>query len=94
MIIMSEKEEFPPQPEDAHYFLDITEEVCPFTFVHTKLLVERLKPGEIAEIRLNAGEPLDNVPRSVAEQGDRVIGIRPEDASRPQGVHRLWIRKG
>ena len=91
---MSEKEEFPVSAEDPHYFLDITKEVCPFTFVHTKLLVDRLKPGEIAEIRLNAGEPLDNVPRSVKEQGYRVIDIRPEDASRTDGVYRLWILKG
>ena len=93
MIIMWEKEEFPAGAEDAHYFLDITKEVCPFTFVHTKLLIERLKPGEIAEIRLNAGEPLHNVPRSVSEQGHTVIAIRPEDAGQPDGVHRLWIRK-
>ena len=90
---MSEKEEFPVCAEDKHYFLDITKEVCPFTFVHTKLLIDRLKPGEIAEIRLNAGEPLDNVPRSVNEQGHWVIAIRPEDASRADGIHRLWIRK-
>ena len=91
---MSEKEEFRVPSEDPHYFLDITKEVCPFTFVHTKLLVDRLKPGEIAEIRLNAGEPLDNVPRSVKEQGYRVIDIQPEDASQRDGVYRLRILKG
>ena len=75
------------------HILDITEEVCPFTFVHTKLLMERLTPGEIAEIRLNAGEPLINVPRAIEEQGDRVLRLIPEDESRPEGIHRLWVEK-
>ena len=31
-------------------FLDITSEVCPMTFVKTKLMLERLAPGAIAEV--------------------------------------------
>jgi TusA-related sulfurtransferase len=45
----------------ADYFLDITSDVCPLTFVKTKLLIERMRPGQIAEIRLSRGEPLENV---------------------------------
>ena len=51
----------------ADYFLDITEFVCPMTFVRAKLLLERMQPGEVAEIRLNAGEPLQNVAMRTSE---------------------------
>jgi len=78
----------------ADYFLDITGEVCPMTFVRTKLLTERMTPGEIAEVRLRGAEPLDNVPRSIGEQGDEVLGLEREDPAGPaDGIHRLLIRK-
>jgi TusA-related sulfurtransferase len=73
------------------YFLDITSDVCPMTFVKTKLLVERMKPGEIAEIRLNSGEPLENVPRSLAELGHVVLATLPEGGA--EGIHRLTVQK-
>jgi hypothetical protein len=92
MIIMSEKEEFRPGPEDAHYFLDIRKEVGQFTFGHTKLLIERPKPREIAKIRLNGGDPSENVPPRVAKQGGPVIAPGTEDANRGDGLHRLGSR--
>ncbi len=77
------------------FFLDITGEVCPMTFVRTKLLVERMTSGQTAEIRLKGAEPLSNVPRAVVAEGHAVLSFAPEDASRdPTSVHRLVIRKG
>jgi TusA-related sulfurtransferase len=78
----------------ADYFLDITGEVCPLTFVRTKLLIERMAAGQTAEIRLTGAEPLDNVPRSVKAEGHVVLTLEPEDpADGPSGIHRLRIRK-
>jgi TusA-related sulfurtransferase len=78
-------------PEYYDFFLDITSEVCPITFVKTKLLIERMAPGQIAEVRLNDGEPLQNVPRSVREHGHEVLSLEPEQ---PGGhIHRLRLRK-
>ena len=74
-------------------FLDITNEVCPLTFVKTKLSVERMVAGQTLEVRLNAGEPLENVPRSLAELGHIILAVEPETAGETQGVHRLWVRK-
>ena len=75
-------------------FLDITGEVCPLTFVRTKLLIERMAVGQTAEIRLTGAEPLDNVPRSVKAEGHVVLLLEPEDpAAGPCGIHRLRIRK-
>ena len=72
--------------------LDITRDVCPMTFVKTKLLLERMKAGETVEIRLTGEEPLANVPRSVAEHGHHIVSCVPEADGSP--VHLLVVRKG
>ena len=77
----------------ADHFLDITSEVCPMTFVHTRLLIEKMSSGETAEIRLKGSEPLENVPDSVTELGHTVISIEPEPGAANSGVHCLLIRK-
>ena len=78
---------------DNARFLDITGEVCPMTFVKTRLLIEKMSPGEEAEIRLMGGEPLENVPGSVAELGHSVLGVEREAGSPEPGIHRLRVRK-
>lgn len=77
----------------TRHFLDITGEVCPMTFVKTRLLIERMAAGDEAEIRLNGGEPLDNVPASVTELGHAVLGVEREPGSADPGIHRLRLRK-
>lgn len=57
--------------------LDITSEVCPMTFVKTKLLLERMAPGDTAEVLLKGVEPRDNVPRSVRDHGHEVLAMEP-----------------
>ncbi|MGE5548292.1 MAG: sulfurtransferase TusA family protein [Solirubrobacterales bacterium] len=79
--------------DPADYYLDITADLCPMTFVRTKLLVERMKSGEVAEIRLKGREPLANVPRSVAELGHTVESCTAEPGEAAEGIHRLRIRK-
>jgi len=56
--------------------LDITCEHCPMTYVKVKLLLAKLPKGEIVDITLLRGEPLENVPRSAAEDGHRIVEIR------------------
>jgi len=76
------------------YSIDITGEVCPLTFVKTKLLIERMRPGETAEVRLKGQEPLENVPRSIRDHGHSVLEMKPESAGGgPFGAHRLLLRK-
>ena len=82
--------------EIINHFLDITDDVCPMTFVRTRLLIEKMKPGETAEIRLTDGEPLENVPDSVTELGHHVLSIESEpdnDDDGGRGIHRIRIRK-
>ena len=64
------------------------------TFVKTKLAIEKLKTGEVLEVRLKGKEPLGNVPRSSVDHGHKVLSLEPEDSEQPDdGVHRLMIRK-
>ena len=81
------------QQNPGEHYLDVTDEVCPMTFVRTKLLIEKMTSGEIAVVCLNAGEPLLNVPRSVREHGHTVLALAPVDPARPDGPHRLRFRK-
>ena len=74
----------------SRYFLDIAGEVCPLTFVKAKLLLERMPEGAVAEIRLQGAEPVENVPRSLEEDGHEILGLMAEPGSI---VHRLLVRK-
>jgi TusA-related sulfurtransferase len=74
--------------------LDITSEVCPLTFVRTKLLIEHMAPGETADILLRGAEPLANVPRAVVGLGHHVLELVPLDEPEGvSGIHRMRIRK-
>jgi tRNA 2-thiouridine synthesizing protein A len=57
--------------------IDITGEVCPMTFVRTKLALERMRSGEVLSVRLKGEEPLRNVPRSARDEGHIILGIVP-----------------
>ena len=78
----------------SDFSLDITSHLCPLTFVKTKLSVERMAPGQTLEVRLMAGEPLENIPRSLVELGHTILAVEPENPDDPAGVYRLWVRKG
>jgi TusA-related sulfurtransferase len=77
----------------VEHYLDVTGEVCPMTFVRTKLLIEKMSSGETAVVCLNAGEPLANVPRSVREHGHAVLSLALADPARPDGPYLLTFRK-
>ena len=55
--------------------LDITKEHCPMTFVKTKIELSKLSEGDILEVLLAEGEPLENVPRNAKEQGYNVLSV-------------------
>lgn len=55
--------------------LDITNEHCPMTFVKTKLRLEQIESGDVLEVLLTEGEPLQSVPKTSAEQGYEVLGV-------------------
>lgn len=52
--------------------LDVTGDLCPLTWVRTKIALERMVPGDVLTVLCPAGEALENVPRSAAEAGHDV----------------------
>jgi len=74
---------------DVTATLDITREVCPMTYVRTKLKLEALGNGAVLEVFLKGSEPVKNVPRSAREEGHEVLALE----TRPDGSHRLLLRK-
>ena len=69
--------------------LDITKEHCPMTFVKTKIELSKLNEGDILEVLLAAGEPLDNVPRNAREQGYHVLSVEHVEGT----THKVIIKK-
>jgi TusA-related sulfurtransferase len=70
-------------------FLDITKEHCPMTFVKTKMQLEMMEEDDILEILLTEGEPLDNVPRTAADQGFQVL----ETTHVKDNIYKVVIKK-
>ena len=59
------------------------------TFVKAKLELEKLATGEQLEVYLSEGEPLQNVPRSAAEQEYKVREVVHVEGTR----YRVLIEK-
>ena len=76
-------------PAEADRILDITGEVCPMTFVRTRLALDAMAPGQTLLVLLRGDEPRRNVPRTAAEQGHAVLA-QDTDAA---GVTRLMLRR-
>lgn len=74
----------------ANDFLDITTVVCPITFVKVKVAMEELETGEILEIRMNSGEPIQNVPRSLTEENHIILGV----INNQDETYTVYVEKG
>jgi TusA-related sulfurtransferase len=59
------------------------------TFVKTKLELERLASGDVLEVLLSEGEPLESVPKTSSEQGYDVLGVEHVDGS----TYKVTIQK-
>ena len=69
--------------------VDITDKVCPLTFVKAKVAIDELEDGEVIAIRMNDGEPVQNVPRSIKEEGHQVLKLVNND----DGTYNLIVKK-
>jgi tRNA 2-thiouridine synthesizing protein A len=55
--------------------LDLAGELCPFTFVRTKLALEDLPIGALLRVIVDHEPAIRNIPRSAAEWGQDVLGV-------------------
>ncbi|MFC1855492.1 sulfurtransferase TusA family protein [Thermodesulfobacteriota bacterium] len=69
--------------------IDITKDVCPFTFVKAKIALDSLESGAILEITLNKGEAMQNVPRSVKDEGHQILKLKEVE----EGIFTLIVKK-
>ena len=69
--------------------VDITDVVCPVTFVKAKVALEELEDGDILAIHLNDGEPVQHVPRSIKEEGHKILKLLNNE----DGTYDLIVRK-
>lgn len=67
-------------PGDAAYPIDATAdlcgEVCPFTFVRTKLALEALPFGGVLRVVIDHEPAVRSIPRSATAWGQEVLDVR------------------
>lgn len=69
--------------------VDITDVVCPLTFVKAKVAIEELEEGQILSVKMNDGEPVQNVPRSLKEEGHQILKL----LNNGDGTYNLLVKK-
>ena len=69
--------------------VDITDKVCPLTFVKAKVAIDELDEGQVLAVRMNDGEPVQNVPRSFKEDGHKILKLYDNE----DGTYTLLVRK-
>ena len=80
--------------------VDITDVVCPMTFVKAKVAMEELEIGQVLAVTMNDGEPVQNVPRSFKEEGQQILklidnenGTYEQDFSDTEQKSQIFIKQ-
>jgi tRNA 2-thiouridine synthesizing protein A len=68
-----------PEPDAT---TDLCGEICPFTFVRTKLALEALPIGSVLRVVVDHAPAARNIPRSATEWGQEVLAVRPQGGGR------------
>lgn len=55
--------------------LDLKGEVCPYTFVKSKLALEELETGQVLRVLVDHSPAVDNVPRSMQNEGQEILAV-------------------
>ena len=69
--------------------LDLKGVACPFNYVQAKIRLETMTLGQLLEVTIDDGEPIENVPKSLTNDGHEVI-----DTKKVGQHYRLTVRKG
>ncbi|UPU34171.1 sulfurtransferase TusA family protein [Geomonas paludis] len=69
--------------------LDLRGVTCPTNFVMAKLELEDIEVGTTVEFLIDDGEPVKNVPRSLKDEGHKLLGLQERD-----GYYVLTLEKG
>ncbi|MFA5929024.1 MAG: sulfurtransferase TusA family protein [Candidatus Margulisiibacteriota bacterium] len=55
--------------------VNLTGVICPMNFVKTKAALADLLPGELLEVILDEGDAILNVPRSLKDEGHKILQV-------------------
>ena len=55
--------------------IDLKGEVCPYTFVKSKLAMEEMRLGEVLEVIVDHEPAVENVPKSMQNEGQKVLTV-------------------
>ncbi|AFZ54313.1 sulfurtransferase TusA family protein [Cyanobacterium aponinum AL20118] len=55
--------------------LDLRGTPCPINFIRSKLQLEKMSQGDVLEIHLDGGEPIEQVPNSLSMEGYSIEAI-------------------
>ncbi len=58
--------------------IDIKGQVCPYTFVRSKLAIEKMNVGEVLQIITDHKAASENVPKSMENEGQKVLKIEQQ----------------
>ena len=61
--------------EPATQSLDLKGEVCPYTFVKSKLALEDMESGQVLNVVVDNPGSAKNVPRSLSSEGHHIIDV-------------------
>lgn len=64
-----------PEGIKPDFEFDLKGEVCPYTFVKSKLALEMLDSGQVLQVVVDNDESATNVPRSLTNEGNTVLGV-------------------
>jgi TusA-related sulfurtransferase len=59
----------------SEFVLDLRGTPCPINFIRSKLQLEKMSSGELLEICLDRGEPIEQVPNSLSMEGYNIEGV-------------------
>jgi len=55
--------------------LDLKGEVCPYTFVKSKLALEMMESGQVLQVIVDHLPAVENVPRSLENEGNEILDV-------------------
>ncbi|MEK7578615.1 MAG: sulfurtransferase TusA family protein, partial [Patescibacteria group bacterium] len=79
-----------PEAEESRpdAVLDLKGVQCPMNYVRAKLYLENVKIGQLIELCLDEGEPIQNVPASLKNDGQEIVNIE-----KAGGYYKVLVKK-
>ncbi len=70
--------------------IDIRGEICPYTYIKSKLALEEMEIGQVLEIIVNHRPAVENVPRSMENEGHEIREVTQIN----QTDYKIVVKKG